>query len=169
MAIPLRTVCALVLWLFVAPIAAAAVPELGQPSWVQLTPQQRQILKPLAAEWNTMEAFRRKKWLGIAARYASMSAEEQERVQRRMRDWAKLAPEERKQVREKYKTLQKVSPEQRESLRQNWEDYRALPPEERKRLQDEAVRRPPASSVPSPPAQPKLRQQVVPSRGSGAR
>lgn len=168
MAIPLRTVCALALWILVAPIGGAAVPELGQPTWAQLTPEQRKILKPLAAEWNAMEAFRRKKWLGIAERHAAMSAAEQERVQRRMREWAKLTPEERKQARDKYKTLKKVSPEQRESLRQNWEDYRALPPEERKRLNDEAVRRSPVSSIPTLPAQPKLRQKITPSTGKNA-
>lgn len=163
----LRTIRALTVWLFFIPIASAATAELGQPSWAQLSPQQRHALAPLALEWNTMEAFRRKKWLGIAARYDALSAEEQTRMQRRMRDWARLTPEERKQAREKYKALQKMSPDQRESLRQNWEDYKALPPHERQRLQDEAARRSPLSTLPSPSTtRPKLRQPTAP---SGAR
>lgn len=169
MGIPLRAICTISLWLCCLPLAGAAVPDLAQPDWKQLSAQQREILSPLAGEWDAMESFRRKKWLGIAERYASMSPEEQERVQRRMRDWAKLAPEERKQAREKYKTLQKVSPEQRESLRQNWEDYKALPEEEKKRLKAEAVRRPPVSTLPPPPPPGKVSQSAPSSRSPAAK
>ncbi|MEW6165190.1 MAG: DUF3106 domain-containing protein [Pseudomonadota bacterium] len=137
------------------------MPELAQPEWAQLSPQQRQVLAPLAAEWNGMEAFRRKKWLGIAERYATMAPEEQSRLQQRMRDWAKLTPEERRLAREKYKALKKVSPDQRESLRQNWADYKALPEAERQRLKEEAKRRPPVSTLPPPPT-PGLRQRTAP-------
>lgn len=157
---PLRTICALALWLFCLPVSAI-VPELGQPAWVQLTQSQRQILAPLAAEWDGMEAFRRKQWLGIADRYHALSPDEQQRVRQRMREWARLAPEERRQAREKYKTLQKVQPEQREMLRQNWEDYKALPDEERKRLQNEAVRRPPVSTIPPASSPPKVRHRTA--------
>jgi hypothetical protein len=155
MAFPLRTICTLAFSLFCFS-ASAALPELGQPGWVQLTQQQRQILAPLAAEWDDMEAYRRKQWLGIADRYPSLPPAEQQRVQQRMRDWARLAPEERRQAREKYKTLKNVDPEQRESLRQNWEDYKALPEAERRRLQNEAVRRPPVSTMPPASAPAKL-------------
>lgn len=162
MAFPLRAVCALVLGLSLAATGHAALPELTQPDWAQLTPRQRQTLAPLAADWNAMEAFRRKKWLGIAERYPTMSPEEQERIQRRMRDWAVLSPEERQQAREKYKSIKKVSPEQRESLRQNWEEYKALPADEKKRLQAQAVRRPPVSTIPPASKPPKLKRRGTP-------
>lgn len=110
-----------------------------------------------------MEAYRRKKWLGIAARYDTMKPDEQQRVQRRMREWAKLAPEERRQAREKYKPLQNIDPEQRAALHSNWEDYKALPDAEKKRLQAEAVRRPPKSMLlPARPANQQLRRQIGP-------
>lgn len=136
----------------------AALPELTQPNWSQLTTQQQQTLAPLTAEWDSIEPYRRKTWLGIAARYEKMSPDEKERIQERMRSWAKLAPEERRAAREKYKVLKKVDPEQRESLRQNWEDYKALPDTEKKRLKDSAIRRPPTSLMPPPkaPGQRKL-------------
>lgn len=162
MAFPLRTLCTLILCCLAAG-SGAAVPELAQPAWAQLSEQQRRILAPLAPEWDAMEAYRRKKWLGIASRYHAMKPDEQQRMQSRMRDWAKLAPEERRQAREKYKTLQNVSAEQRASLRSNWEDYKALPDAEKKRLQAEAVRRPPKSTLPpARPANQQLRQQIRP-------
>lgn len=162
MAFALRTLCTLVLCCLAAG-AGAAVPELAQPAWAQLSAQQQRALAPLATEWDAMETYRRKKWLGIAARYDAMKPDEQQRMQNRMRDWARLAPEERRQAREKYKTLQKVSPEQRDSLRQNWEDYKALPDAEKKRLQAEAVRRPPKSTLPpAKPANQQLRQKIGP-------
>lgn len=162
MAFPLRTVCALVCGLALASGAGAALPEMTQPGWAQLSEQQRQILAPLAADWDAMEAFRRKKWLGIAERYPAMSEDERVRVRQRMREWAALSPEERSLARDKYRSLQRVSPEMRESLRQNWEEYKSLPADEKKRLQDDAVRRPPASTIPPPAGLPKLRERGAP-------
>lgn len=165
MAFPLRTLRTLVPFLLgcLAANVGAVVPELAQPGWSQLSSKQRHALAPLAGEWDAMEPYRRKKWLGIASRYDTMNPDEQLRMQNRMRDWARLAPEERRQAREKFKTLQKVSPEQRNALRQNWEDYKALPDAEKKRLQAEAVRRPPTSTLPpATPANQQLRQKIRP-------
>jgi hypothetical protein len=101
---------AIALWL-ASPLSHAIVtPPLPQPSWVQLSTEQKNILAPLAGEWDKMDGFRRKKWLGIAQRYPSLSPDEQARMQRRMTDWAKLTPEERKAAREKYQSLQKAPP-----------------------------------------------------------
>jgi hypothetical protein len=147
------------LWLAVGPALAAlpalpAVPPLDQPNWTALSAEQKQVLAPLASEWGSMDAFRRKKWLGIAQRYPAMSPTEQASVQRNMREWAKLAPEERKQAREQYKTLKKASPEERDAVRQKWEEYTALTPEERDQLKVEAGRRPPPKTPTKPPVAP---------------
>jgi hypothetical protein len=50
--------------------AGIALP-LSQPSWSELNPDQKRILAPLSGDWDKMEGFRRKKWLGIAQRYQS--------------------------------------------------------------------------------------------------
>jgi hypothetical protein len=115
-------------------VGQATVPSILQPSWSELSPAQKQILAPLAADWDGMDQFRRSKWVGIAQRYPAMGAEEQARVQRRMTAWAKLTPEERKQAREKYKSLQKAPPEKKESVKQKWQEYKELPDEEKARL-----------------------------------
>lgn len=122
--------------------AQAAVPELRQPAWAELRIEQKQILAPLARDWDQLEAYRKKKWLGIAARYPGMNPQEQARVQRRMQDWARLTPEQRKHARDQYKTLQKAPPEKRETVKQKWEEYKELPEEERKRLAEAAKARP---------------------------
>ena len=92
---------AVALWLLAQASQAAIVPPLPQPSWKQLSTEQQRILAPLSGEWDMMEGFRRKKWLGIAQRYQSLSPEEQARMQRRMTSWAKLTPEERKHARDR--------------------------------------------------------------------
>lgn len=121
----------------------AAVPQLTQPAWKELSVGHRQILAPLAGEWDKLEPWRRKKWIGIAERYPSMGAEEQDRIQRRMKDWAKLTPEERRAAREKYKNLKKAPPEHREAVKQQWQEYKALPEEEKQRLKAQAGPRKP--------------------------
>ena len=125
---------------FLSPAGAAVVPTLRQPAWAELTPEQKQILAPLAGEWNALEVYRQKKWLGIAQRYSTLTPDEQARMQRRMTDWVKLSPEQRKAAREKYKSLKTAPPEQKEVLRQKWQEYKELPEEERLRLQEQAAK-----------------------------
>lgn len=134
-------VAGLILVFSFSPSARAVVPELRQPAWVELTQEQKQILAPLARDWDKMEAFRKKKWLGIAKRYPGMKPQEQARVQRRMQDWASLTPEQRTQARARYKNLKTVPPEQKEALKKKWEQYKELPEEEKKRLAEKAARK----------------------------
>lgn len=148
--------------------AHAVVPELRQPAWAELSQEQQQILAPLSRDWDKLEAYRKKKWLGIAKRYPGMKPEEQARVQSQMRDWANLTPDQRKQAREKYKSLQKVAPEKKETLKQKWEEYQSLSDEDKKRLAEKAARkRSPRTGAPSsvasqktPPAIPRLLQAI---------
>ena len=143
--------------------AHAVVPPLYKPDWATLAPEQKAILAPLSREWDALDAFQRKKWLGIAQRYPAMSPAEQASVQRNMRDWARLSPEERKLVREKYKTLKKVGPEEKQTVIQQWEEYRALPEEERDELRAGAVRRPQVKTPTKPPStNPVVKPNVIP-------
>ena len=121
------------------------------PRWHQLSPAQRQILEPLAQEWNNLPEDRRLKWLGIAARYPKMTPIEKTRLQERMKTWASLSPAEREKARAQYQKLRSAPPEQRKAMEQRWQEYDALPKEEKKRLQ-EAPRRPlaPQTSASAP-------------------
>lgn len=145
----LRFILSVALWL-ASPLGhAVIVPPLSQPSWTELNADQKRILAPLSPEWDKMDGFRRKKWLGIAQRYQSLGAEEQARMQRRMTDWAKLTPDERKRARDKYKTLQKAPPEKKEAVKLKWEQYKELPESEKNRLKAEATKQPTPRPAPS--------------------
>lgn len=134
-------ILAIALWLGSPLGHAVIVPPLAQPSWSELNPEQKRVLAPLAADWDKMDGFRRKKWLGIAHRYRFMSPDEQARVQRRMTDWAKLTPDERKRARDQYKSLQKAPPEKKEAVKLKWDEYKNLPESEKARLKAEANRK----------------------------
>jgi len=146
---------AVALWVFAGTLsgnALAALPQFEQPGWMALTPEQQAILAPLKKEWGEMDAFRRKKWIGIAQRYPAMTPAEQASMQRNMREWARLAPEERKIAREKYKSLQKIPPDKRQTVRQKWAEYSTLTDEEKDRFRKQAPVRPKVKTPSKPPA-----------------
>jgi hypothetical protein len=107
-----------------------------QPGWNQLKPQQKDILAPLAGDWDKIENIRRKKWLGIADRYPNMTQDEQQRMQDRMREWANLTPEQRNKVRNSYKDFNQLPPEQKQVVKQKWDAYTSLPAEQQQRLRE---------------------------------
>lgn len=118
------------------PPTTAIIGTPPQPGWSQLNGQQRNILAPLAKDWDGMENIRKKKWLGIAERYPSMKQDEQQRMQDRMREWAGLSPTERSKVRDTYKDFKQLPPEQKQVVRQKWEAYSNLPPDEKQRMRE---------------------------------
>jgi hypothetical protein len=154
----LRFILGLSLWLVAQSGSAAITPPLSQPSWKQLSTEQQRILAPLSGEWDQMEGFRRKKWLGIAQRYQSLSPDEQARMQRRMTTWAKLTPQERKLARDQYLSLQKASPETKEAVKMKWQEYKELPEADKARLKAEAANRPTPRPAPAKPVAPAAAQ-----------
>ncbi|OQA34082.1 MAG: hypothetical protein BWY57_00768 [Betaproteobacteria bacterium ADurb.Bin341] len=116
------------------PPASAVVATPPQPAWKQLSSDQRRILAPLSKDWDQMEHFRRKKWLGIAARYPKMDPEAQQRIQKRMQQWAAMSPEQRAKVRSDYKAFSQLPPEKKAILQKKWQTYSKLPEEEKARL-----------------------------------
>ena len=46
------------------------------PLWHELTPQQRQILTPVASEWNGFSGPKKQRLLNVAKRYPDMSPAE---------------------------------------------------------------------------------------------
>jgi acyl-CoA reductase-like NAD-dependent aldehyde dehydrogenase len=112
-----------------------------------LSPADKQILAPLAPDWDQWDAQRKQKWLGIAKRYPTLGPTEQQRVQQQMRAWAQLTPAQRQAAREQYKTLKQLPPEQRAEVRQKWQEYQQLPPEKRSEL---ATPTPPPGQVAKP-------------------
>jgi hypothetical protein len=96
--------------------------------WLNLTPAQREALSPLERDWPSIEAWRKQKWLAIAARYHSLPPEERTRIQARMTEWARMTPAERGQARLRFEEARHVPATDRSA---RWQAYQALPPEER--------------------------------------
>lgn len=148
----------------------------SKPLWSDLTPAQQQALSPLAAEWDRLEPARKSKWLVIGNKYASMTPDEQQRIQERMRDWVKLTPQQRRMVRENYARAKTLNPDQKSA---HWEKYQQLPEEQKQKLAADSESRkrvvtqpsatqskiktvPPIKSTPKP----VLEQSVSPSRSA---
>lgn len=167
----LSILAAVALLLGLAASVGAAPPLLEQPKWVELSQQQREVLAPLAGEWNGLKSYRKKKWLEIAQRYALLSPDEQSRLQRRMQAWVKLTPAQRNQARQQYKNLQKEPPAQRQAIQQKWQEYKELPAVEQARLNQATANKtkPPVAGTPAratkvlvPPARPANTQKLSP-------
>lgn len=141
-----------------APAAQPGAPVAAKPLWKDLSKPQQLALDPLRAEWDQMDATRKQKWLEIANRYSSMKADEQQRVQERMRAWLKLTPQERRLARENYTLSKKIDKGQKSA---QWEQYQALPEEEKRKLAAEAALKKQVTNLP-PKAQPKAIAPIKP-------
>ena len=131
-----------------------------QPTWSELSVPQKIVLAPLSDEWDSMESYRQKKWLGIVARFSSMTPDEQRRIQGQMQEWRKLTPQERHVARENYKTTRQLPAEKKQELKQKWEEYQNLPEEEKEKLKQQASR---PSSKPARPGMPASTAAAAPS------
>jgi hypothetical protein len=115
-------------------IAAGATPPaktLDKPLWRELSRSQQAALKPLRAEWDGMDGMRKRRWLELSARFASMTPAEQGRVHERMRQWMRLTPAQRNLARENFNKTRKLAPGEKTAT---WESYKQLSEEEKRRL-----------------------------------
>ena len=63
----------------VATPAAQAQITFKSPSWGELSPNEKQVLAPLASDWDKLDGTRKQKWRGVAQRYPTMQPDEQQR------------------------------------------------------------------------------------------
>jgi hypothetical protein len=115
------------------------------PSWSEMNKAQKQTLAPLERDWDELTASSKSKWLEVAARFPALPADEQTRLQERMRDWARLSPPERQQARAAYQVGQQLKTDARQA---KWEAYQALPAERRQELADKAALKQAPKSLP---------------------
>lgn len=122
-----------------APAPLPAVSALASvPNWQALTPAQRELLAPLARDWDGLSATQRSKWLSATPKLATLPAPELTRIHERMRDWAHLTPTERADARIGFQVARQVDADQRQA---KWEAYQALPAEKRQELAEKAAAR----------------------------
>jgi Protein of unknown function (DUF3106) len=130
MAITFRVV---VLWLCLGSAAALAQTTIENPAWSQLSPDEQRILAPIETEWDELGPQRKLKWLRIAKRFPTMKAEQQARLQDRMREWVTLSEERRRAARERYREIENLSVAERQVLHAKWEEYQREAAEQQKR------------------------------------
>lgn len=144
-------------------LAAAALPaatvwaqaaEQG-PSWTELSPAHRAALAPLGREWRSVGADQKQKWLEIATRFPSMSADERQRIQVRMAEWARLTPQERGQARLNFQQAKQVPSEDRQA---RWQAYQSLPAEQKRQFAARAASAAPQGEPVRRAASPALRR-----------
>ena len=124
----------------------------ANPKWQDLTPAQQLSLKPLAANWNSLNEARKQKWIAIAAGYARLSPEGQSELHSRMTEWASLNQQQRDQARLNFAKSKQLTSHQKTAT---WEAYQALSPEERKKLAISAPPKPPGAAPAIIPLVPK--------------
>lgn len=141
-----------VAFVLVAALAAGAAqakdrtPDL---TWLALDAAQREILAPLADEWDRLNPDSRRRWLGVAMRFPKMTPIGQKRVKTRIGKWAALTPQQRAEARARYKRM--LQERKMKRLQREWQRYLALSVEERKALATPAKRqRKAAKSSPAP-------------------
>lgn len=146
----------------VAPVMAPVSALASAPTWQALTPAQRDLLAPLAKDWDKLGPNQRSKWLNATPRLAALPAPELARLHERMRDWAHLTPAERVDARVGFQVAKQVDAEERQA---KWEAYQALPPEKRQELADKAAARRQAkvaAPAPKPPLAAGPKSNIVP-------
>lgn len=121
---------------------------LDKPLWRELTRSQQAALRPLQSEWDGMDGMRKRRWLELSARFASMTPAEQGRVHERMRQWMRLTPAQRNLARENYTRTRKLAPDQKTAT---WESYQQLSEEEKRRLARSASKPQGTPSLPHSP------------------
>ena len=145
-----KAVLGLALYVIFAAAALAAGTNPKNPSWDELTPEQREILAPIAGEWSGFDAKRKQKWLRITKRYPKMTERERERLQTRMREWVSLTPEQRSAARSRYREFEQLPPERKATVRRKWQEYQREREEEARAAEAARTARP----DPEPGAEP---------------
>jgi len=127
---------------------------LDKPLWSDLSSSQQVALAPLEPQWDRMEGPRKRKWIEMSSRFASMPSSEQQRVHERMRQWMRLTPEQRERARENYSKTSRLAQGDKAA---DWENYKQLSADEKRNLARTATARKPA-----PAAAPEAPALVVP-------
>lgn len=102
-----------------------------QPLWDELSSAQQIALAPLEPEWQYISGTRKRQWIEMSARFASMAPNEQQRVHQRMREWMRLTPAQRERARENFSKANKLTQGGKSA---DWESYNQLSEEQKRTL-----------------------------------
>ena len=136
-----------------SPLATAMVET--KPLWKDLTSSQQAALKPLAANWTTIDEAQKRKWLAVSNSYATLPPPEQQKMHSRMAEWSNLSKQQRDQARLNFAESKKLAPQEKAEKAATWEAYQALSPEEKQKLAAKAAPKPAGAAVAAKPMPPE--------------
>jgi Protein of unknown function (DUF3106) len=101
--------------------------KIPQRPWKSLPVESREVLAPLAADWDKMPGYQQSRLLSAARQYPKLRPIQQERFHERIRDWATMSPDQRKAARDSYQGMQKLPPAKQHELRERWLERKGNP------------------------------------------
>ena len=131
--------------------ASAKKPE-SSPTWQSLSANQKTALSPLHKLWPEISEAQKRKWLALSVNFSDRSAEEQAKMQARMKDWAKLTPQQRALARLNFAEVQQVTLDERKT---KWEAYQSLSHDERHELTKSHPPAPNSAAIATRPVAPQ--------------
>ena len=134
--------------------STAAASSGTSPLWRDLTLQQQASLKPLAANWATIDEAQKRKWLALSNNYPMLVPAEQQKMHSRMAEWASLSRQQRSEARLNFAESNKLAPKEKAAKTATWEAYQALSAEEKQKLAEKAAPKPAGAAMavkPPPP------------------
>ncbi|GGP26052.1 DUF3106 domain-containing protein [Silvimonas amylolytica] len=114
-----RTRLTLVAGILLATLLIAPAAYADPAEWAGLDPAQREVLAPVAGQWDQLPEDSKTTLMRVAKRYENLSPEQQDRVRDRIGQWASMSHEERERARENYRKFKAMSPAQRQQLIQH--------------------------------------------------
>ena len=126
----------------------ASAASSSKPAWQDLTQVQQVSLKPLAANWNTLGASQKRKWIALAQNYPNLAPTEQIKLHSRMTEWVALSQQQRAQARLNFAQAKQLTPDEKAAT---WKAYQELTPEERQKLATSAVGKPMGAAAAAKP------------------
>jgi Protein of unknown function (DUF3106) len=136
----------------------------AKPLWKDLTAEQQQSLKPLAANWPTIDEAQKRKWLAVSRNYPALAPAEQAKLHSRMTEWTSLSARQRTEARMNFAETKKLPPGEKAA---KWQAYQALSPEEKQKLAANSESKPRGATTAVKPVAPqKLAEVPTTRRGS---
>ncbi|MEO7105522.1 MAG: DUF3106 domain-containing protein [Rhodoferax sp.] len=126
------------------PTAPVLLVHASGSQWQSLTPEQQQILQPLAAGWDSLNSAQKDKWIALTHVYSKRTPAEQQKIQSRMVGWAALTPIQRERARLNFAETKKVS---RSARAAEWEAYQNLSSEEKLKLASKGKAKPTGAAI----------------------
>jgi hypothetical protein len=111
-------------------------PQVPPRPWSQLTPDEKDILSPVAHDWDSFPARKQSHMLEMAQRWKGLPPERRAEIRERIDRWQHMTPEERAEARKNQQKFQDLSPAQRAKLHDAFERFRTLPPAQKQALME---------------------------------